>query len=103
MSAARSFTVEGSEIGVTGGRYMSASPYSAAAKAARAMFKDAKVGKKTSVRFTLRETTREGEGGLFTYIGMKEKLDEPKVVERGASKIIIEHMYKVKSCRGEQA
>jgi len=55
------------------------------------------------VRFTLRETTREGEGGLFTYIGMKEKLDEPKIVERGASKIVIEHLYKVKSCRGEQA
>lgn len=104
MSAAsRSFTVEASEIGVTGGRYVSAGPYAAASKAARAMFKDKKVGKKTAVRFTLRETTRDGEGGLFTYIGLKEKLDAPKVVERGDTKIVIEHLYKVKSCRGDDA
>lgn len=101
MSSSRSFTVEASEIGVTGGRYLSASPYAAATKVARAIFKDKKAAKKSAVRLTLRETTRGGEGGLFTYIAIKEKLDEPKVVQRGDAKLVIEHLYKVKSCRGE--
>jgi hypothetical protein len=97
--ATRSFTIDASEVGATGGRFISASPYQAAAKAARGLFKDKKAAKMTAVRFTLRETTRAGDGGLYTYIGLKEKLDEPKIVERGDVKITIEHLYKVKACK----
>lgn len=99
MSATRSFTIDASEIGVSGGRYVSASPYQAAAKATRALYKEKKAAKKSSLRFTLRETTRAGEGGLYTYIGSKEKLDEPRIVERGDVKLTISHIYKVKSCK----
>lgn len=94
----RSFTIETSEIGVTGGRYMAKSPYNAAAKAARMLFRE-QTGKKTKIRFTLRETTR-GEGGkVWEYIGIKNALAKPKVIVRGDSEITITHSYSVKSCK----
>jgi hypothetical protein len=94
----RFFTVESSEINVTGGRYKAKSPYNAAAKAARMLFRE-QTGKKTKIRFVIRETTREGSGKTFEYIGIKSALAEPKVVVRGDSKITITHSYSVKSCK----
>jgi len=94
----RSFTVEYSDIGVTGGRYVGSSPYSVAAKAARALFKE-HGGKKTMIRFKLRETTQGSNGTIRAYIGNKIKLPEPRIVVRGDSKITIEHVYRIKSCR----
>lgn len=94
----RFFTVDASEVGVTGGRYKAKSPYNAAVKAARILFREQK-GSKTKIRFTLRETTREGSGKSFEYIGIKAALSEPKVVVRGDSQITIKHSYSVKSCK----
>lgn len=94
----RFFTVETSEINVTGGRYKAKSPYNAAVKAARMLFKE-QTGKKTKIRFVLRETTREGQGKTFEYIGIKQALAQPKVVVRGDSQITITHSYSVKSCK----
>lgn len=94
----RTFTVEHSDIGVSGGRYTGSSPYSVAAKAARALFKESK-SKKTMIRFKLRETTQGSDGKIRSYIGNKVKLPEPKVVVRGDSKVTIEHVYRIKSCR----
>lgn len=94
----RSFTVESSEIGVSGGRYMAKSPYNAAVKAARMLFRE-QTGKKTKIRFKLKETTRDSVGKTFEYIGVKSTLAEPKVVVRGNSEITITHSYSVKSCK----
>ncbi len=94
----RFFTVDSSEIHVTGGRFKAKSPYNAAVKAARMLFKE-QTGKKTKIRFVLRETTRAGEGKSFEYIGMKSTLAQPKVVVRGDSEITIRHAYSVKSCK----
>lgn len=96
--SARSFTIASSEIGVEGGRYMGSSPYTAAAKAARALYKEKKAGKKTAIRFTVRETTRGEDGKTFEYIGMKEQLDQPKEIKRGDTTITVTHVYRVKSC-----
>lgn len=94
----RFFTVEASEVGITGGRYKAKSPYNAAAKAARILFREQK-GTKTKIRFTIRETTREGTGKTYEYIGVKSALSQPKVVVRGDSQITITHSYSVKSCK----
>jgi|Laugresbdmm110sn_1035088.scaffolds.fasta_scaffold01302_7 hypothetical protein len=94
MSAERSFTVEKSDLGPKGGRYISASPYSAAAKAARIIMREKKASK---VKFTLRETTRNGKAKSYVYVGTKEKLTKPKIIKRGDTEIKITHAYKVKS------
>jgi hypothetical protein len=99
MSDKRSFTIEDSEVPVPGStRFISSSPSGAAAKAARRVFKEIKNAKKTEVRLTLRETTQGSAGKSFRYIGIKEKLDEPKVVAINGSSITYTHSYKVKSC-----
>lgn len=91
----RSFTVSKSEVNVTGGSYKGKSPYNAAAKAARAIFKESGT-KKKEIRFTLED---ESSGKTFNYIGVKESLDTPLVIKRGDSKIKIAHKYHIKSCR----
>lgn len=96
----RFFTVEASDVNITGGRYKAKSPYNAAAKAARILFKE-QTGKKTKIRFFLRETTRDGSGKVFEYIGVKSALSEPKIVVRGDAEIKITHSYSVKSCKVE--
>lgn len=90
----RSFTVEKSDAGATGGRYISSSPYGAASKAARIILREKKASK---VKLTLRETTRGGKGKEYDYICTKEKLSKPKVIKRGDTEIKITHVYKVKS------
>jgi len=99
MSDKRSFTIENSEVPVPGStRFLSSSPGGAAAKAARRVFNEVKSAKKSEVRFTLRETTQGSAGKSFRYIGVKEKLNEPKVVSINGSSITYTHSYKVKSC-----
>lgn len=98
----RNFTVEKSEIGVTGGTYTGKEPYRVASKAARVLFKqlqsEKKKGKKNEIRFTLRETTADSNKKLYHYIGIKKTLSQPVVVKRGDSEIKINHTYHVKSC-----
>lgn len=94
----RVFTIEQSEVNVTGGRYTGSSPYSVAAKAARAIFKESS-SKKKDIRFSLKEITRDSPGKVFKYIGIKQSLDKPIIVKRGDTAIEISHKYHVKSCR----
>jgi hypothetical protein len=97
----RSFTIDKSEIGSTGGRFVGKSPYTVAAKAARSLFKDAKDSKKkkTEIKFTLRETTAGTGSKEFHYIGVKKALGTPIKVKRGDTEITIKHTYHVKSCK----
>jgi len=99
--AERSFTIEKSEIGSEGGRFVGKSPYTVAAKAARSLFKAAGAAKKkkSEIRFTLRETTAGTGGKEFHYIGVKKSLHTPIKVQRGDTEITIKHAYHVKSCK----
>jgi hypothetical protein len=54
----RFFTIDIASTNKTGGRYNSATPMSAACKAARRIFREASSSHVTSIRFILRETTR---------------------------------------------
>jgi len=97
----RSFTVEKSEVKTASEspRYVSKTPSGAAAKAARRIFAEIKDTKKTEVRFTIRETTLGSANKEYRYIGIRQKLEKPKVVAIAGKEISITHEFKVKSCR----
>jgi hypothetical protein len=104
MADKRFFTIDNSEIALSGNsRYESKTPGAAAAKAARRLFKESASKKSTKmkdeIRFTLRETTQGSSGKLFRYIGIKRKLDEPKVVSIAGTNVTYTHTYHVKSCK----
>lgn len=100
----RSFTIIKCEVEIPSDnpRYVSKTPGSAAAKAARRIFASIKNKTKHEVRFTLKETTQGSSGKLFRYIGLKEKLSEPKVTVIAGKEIVRTHVFKVKSCRLDQ-
>jgi hypothetical protein len=79
----RSFTIEGSSIGYNDGAYVSSSPFGAASKAARKLFRlvqtDSKYKHKqhTEVFFLLVETTQGSEHKTFAYRAQLQKLSSP--------------------------
>lgn len=91
----RTFTIEKSENNVEGGHFVSGSPYNAAKKASRKLFKDEKT--KTELRFTLREQTSGSAKKEFQYIAFKHVLSEPRIIKRGNVEIKVGTEYKVKS------
>lgn len=97
----RSFTIEKCEVSTSSdsSRYISKTPGGAAAKAARRIFAGIKNVKKTEVRFTIRETTQGSTGKMYRYIGIREKLDKPKIVVIAGKEVPIKHKFTVKSCR----
>ena len=99
MDGKRSFAIEKSEVSIsTESRFISRTPYAAAAKAARRIFEVAPA-KKQEVRFVLRETTQGSTGKAFKYIGIKEKLSKPRVVSIAGNDVVYNHKYTVKSCK----
>lgn len=79
----RSFKVSMSSFGVSGGRYISSTPSSAAKKAARILFRQSDTGsvpsggKPMNVSFELRETTRGSKDTVFAYRAVREKRTTP--------------------------
>lgn len=80
----RSFTIQASEIGFTGGDYKSSSPWSAAKKASKRLFqlvekeeayKEFK--KLETIKFILREKTMGSEKKSYFYEGSVTELKEP--------------------------
>lgn len=91
----RTFTIEESEVKVTGGRFKAATPAAAAKKAARKQFREAHHGCKRVVSFKLRETTRGSDGAIFAYKGKKVKLDKPVTIKHGDVEITYDYTYSV--------
>lgn len=82
-SEKRTFTVAGSDHGVTGGNYVSTSPTAAAKKAARVLAKKTHLEK---FKFILREKTKGSEKKSYFYEAMVENLKEPIVIEAWTKK-----------------
>jgi hypothetical protein len=104
--AERHFTIQGSDIGFVGGNYKADSPYRAAKKAARALFKKAESEAKfarykntKTIKFLLRETTQTSEKKSFYYDGSIVKIEPPKVIVRKGVEISISREIKIKTCR----
>lgn len=100
----RSFTVE-SASGITiptdaSMRYLSRTPFAAAAKATKRLYKlaDKQKKKPKQIRFVLRETTQGTGSKTFTYIGVREKYEKPIVVSLNGKQVTYKHFYNVKSC-----
>lgn len=100
----RSFTVE-SATGLNipqnaSMRYISSTPYAAAAKATRRLYSLADDQKKklSQIRFILRETTQGMGSKTFKYIGVRRKYDKPVVVSLNGKEIVYNYGYNVKSC-----
>ena len=76
-------------------------PSAAAKKAARILFRKAKKGVK-SVKFILRETTRNSDKKSYFYEGFVHEFDSPKVIQRNGIDITIHREIKVKTCKESQ-
>jgi hypothetical protein len=83
----RSFTIQSSEIGFTGGNYKSDAPGKAAKKAAKRIFKlietvpeYKKFASNESIKFFLREKTQDSEKKVYVYETSIKDLKTPKVI-----------------------
>lgn len=121
----RTFTIQGSDIGFTGGIYKvkkeDGVPSSAARKAGSVLFrvvrngakyhhkpkefpqfakfsKYAKYAKDKTIKFLLRETTRGSSKESFYYEASVIELKDPIVVNRNGVEITIERKVSVKVC-----
>lgn len=96
---ARTFKIDESNISVSGGRYVSDSPYAAAMKAASKLFlkaKDKKENKKKII-FSLRETTRGSNKEVFKYEATQVKYDKPIIRNINGVEIVYKFKTNVKA------
>ncbi len=75
-SSKNSYTVEQSDIGFEGGRYINKNPMSAAKKAASRMFK---ITNKKKIKFTIRKTTQGENKKTYHYEAVQVTLKTPVV------------------------
>ncbi len=104
---ARSFTIESSCINVSGGRYKSAPPASAAKKAASKLFKKAKsMPKYKTVRrltFTLRESTSGSDKDEYRYKAARVKLAKPLVRVINGKEIVNKFKIEITAVKSKKA
>lgn len=106
----RSFTIEGSSIGFTGGVFVSKTPGSASKKATRKLFKvlheDSEYARfrgDKKMQFILRESTQGSSHKTLAYDGYKNKLSPPVVRKLpGGKEYVIEFEYKTKALKEHQ-
>jgi hypothetical protein len=100
----RTFTVQGSEFEITGGKYVAASPTVAARRAGSSLFRKVKKEgtsrqkEADTVKFILRETTRGSDKKTYFYEAVRTKLATPKVIKRGGEEITVSHTITVRTC-----
>ncbi len=98
MAKSRTFTINDSCIKVSGGRYKSSSPLSAARKVATKLFKKAKsmTAYKTArkLTFSIRETTEGSKKKIFHYKVERIKLAKP--IERVINDVKIVNHFQIK-------
>ena len=104
MPDKRRFTIKSTEAKLPqgySGHFESNSPWAAARKATRAIYRESKTTKK-EIRFVLRETTQGSAHKEYHYIGVKRKLEKPVDTGRVNAKgepIIAKFEYHAKACR----
>lgn len=96
----RSFTIESvyknkTKLNYSGGRYISASPSSAAKKAFTNIYNSLNTNGKMSLIITIRETTQDSNKKLYKY--KVSRVKEIKTIERDGVNITYNFSTKVKS------
>ncbi len=99
----KTYTVESSSVNVTGGRYKSKSPSSAARKAATKLFKKAKGKAVAKITFCLRECTSGSDKKEFHYVANRVKLTKPLVRVINGVEIINRYKTIVKAAKATKA
>ena len=99
----KTYTVESSSVNVTGGRYKSKSPSSAARKAATKLFKKAKGKAVAKITFCLRECTSGSDKKEFHYVANRVKLTKPLVRVINGVEIINRYKTIVKAAKAAKA
>lgn len=104
---AKTYTIESSAIGVSGGRYKSDSPSGAAKKAASILFRKASKSQKyksvKKIKLCIRETTSGSEKKTFEYFATRVKLAKPVVRELNGVQIVNKYKVSVKAIGAKQA
>lgn len=118
----RNFTIQGSDIGFTGGHYKSSTPYNAGTKAGGMLFRMiqygvkyntdkkkyakyakfaslAKYANEKKIKFILRETTQDSNKKSYYYEVAQTKLKTPIIVNRNGVEIKIEKKISIKACK----
>lgn len=91
------YTVKTTTVGEPGGRYTSTTGPDVAARKAGAWRFSGQPASLTSIRLTIRETTRGSARALFTYDVTREKLKTPYVHEIDGKQIVHEYEFHVKA------
>jgi hypothetical protein len=99
----KTYTVESSSVNVTGGRYKSKSPSSAARKAATKLFKKAKGKSVAKITFCLRESTSGSDKKEFHYVANRVKLTKPLVRVINGVEIVNRYKTVVKAAKAAKA
>lgn len=107
MSDKRRFTIKSSSISLPrgySGLFESSSPYTAASKALKAIYRKStsSASSSSSVKFVLRETTQNSAHKEYPYVGSKKTLSPPKDTGRKDAKgnpIFAKYKYVIKSDR----
>jgi hypothetical protein len=76
---------------IPGSRFTGKVPCVVAKKAARKLLQN-----KSTVTFSIRETTKESAKKTFYYVGTKKTLNPPKIVKRGDVEFKVTTEYNVK-------
>jgi len=95
----KTYTVESSSVNVSGGRYKSNSPSSAARKAATKLFKKAKGKSVAKITFCLRESTSGSDKKEFHYVANRVKLTKPLVRVINGVEIVNRYKTVVKAAK----
>lgn len=99
----RTFTIKSSCINVSGGRYKSSSPASAAKKAANRLYKTAKASQKYKtikrLTFVIKETTSGSTKAEFNYKATRTLLKKPIVRVINGKEIVNKFKIKVEAMK----
>jgi len=100
ISQGNSPEIDPSKLTKGGGRYTGKNPMQAGKKAFTKIYRASGVSdKKLSYVFSIQEVTSGGGSKVFTYIGVREKLQNPKTVSRGDSSYAVNYTSTVKAYR----
>jgi hypothetical protein len=95
-----SFKIMGSGIGFKGGRYIAKTRSVAASRAASQLFKraskDSKHSKKNTIKFILRETTKDSKKKTVAYEATRSTLQTPKVVNIEGKDVVYKYEFSIK-------
>jgi len=97
--SSKTYTLYKSQIGLSGGRFKSSTPMSAAKKAASKVFKamDGRGSALKVIHFAIRETTSKSDHKVFKYVAKRIELAKPVVLNIKGKEIVYRYKIDIKA------